>query len=519
MYPEPPVFPQRGKGRKSMKEAKPKDHAVPPSSRGNGFGRKISFAVLVVVICVIGYFLIRVMSAFLLPLFVAVLLAVVCEPFHCWLQRKFPKSPALAAAIATVLIFLLILAPISFAITFAVSEGVDLAYGDLRDIPDRLGRFRSTLALEIPLQDKLETLNQHLQQLANVADKELPQLQLLADGLNRLRNDVTELEEIFAHAGEGPDSPPPYGIDREQWNEAKDQLQQLGEVVQETQVLIANGIREGSMMTNEFENQIREGLQIAVVRGTKFRQAMLGGVPWSWLVELANPSKVQINSWRQQAGRTLQGWLVKLTGQTTALVVNIVFGIGITILCLFYFFLDGPRMVRAIMHLSPLDDQYEKELGGEFAKVSRAVVLASLLSALAQGLLAGIGFYIAGFDPLFLLIILTTVLALVPFVGAASVWLPACAWLVLVDQRPVAAVVLFLYGAGIISMADNLIKPLILQGQSNIHPLLGLLSVLGGVKAMGPIGILIGPMLVAFLQALLNILHKEMRSMEQIPSS
>ena len=63
-------------------------------------------------------------------------------------------------------------------------------------------------------------------------------------------------------------------------------------------------------------------------------------------------------------------------------------------------------------------------------------------------------------------------------------------------------------------MADNFIKPYILHGQSNLHPLVALLSVLGGVTALGPIGLLIGPMVVVFLQTLLKILQRELRTME-----
>jgi predicted PurR-regulated permease PerM len=82
-----------------------------------------------------------------------------------------------------------------------------------------------------------------------------------------------------------------------------------------------------------------------------------------------------------------------------------------------------------------------------------------------------------------------------------------------------AAILLALYGAGVISLADNVIKPLVLHGQSNLHPLLALLSVLGGVQALGPIGILVGPMVVVFLQTLLNIMHGELMTMEQQASN
>jgi hypothetical protein len=110
--------------------------------------------------------------------------------------------------------------------------------------------------------------------------------------------------------------------------------------------------------------------------------------------------------------------------------------------------------------------------------------------------------------------LLTTLLALIPFLGAASVWIPVALWLYLYQGRTDLAVGMTLYGVLIISLVDNLIKPLVLHGQSKLHPLLAAMSVLGGVQALGPIGILIGPMAVVFLQTLAKILHREYKSVE-----
>ena len=66
-----------------------------------------------------------------------------------------------------------------------------------------------------------------------------------------------------------------------------------------------------------------------------------------------------------------------------------------------------------------------------------------------------------------------------------------------------------------ISTVDNIVKPLVLHGRSNLHPLLALLSVLGGMHALGVIGIFVGPMVVAFLQTLLNMLHNELHAMQK----
>ena len=80
-------------------------------------------------------------------------------------------------------------------------------------------------------------------------------------------------------------------------------------------------------------------------------------------------------------------------------------------------------------------------------------------------------------------------------------------------KNPWGAVALALWGACVVSTVDNIIKPIVLHGQSKLHPLLALLSVLGGVGALGPIGIFVGPIAVAFLQAALTMLQAEIVSL------
>jgi hypothetical protein len=80
------------------------------------------------------------------------------------------------------------------------------------------------------------------------------------------------------------------------------------------------------------------------------------------------------------------------------------------------------------------------------------------------------------------------------------------------DGNWLTALVLAVYCTIFVSLIDNVIKPFVLHGQSKLHPLLALLSILGGVTVLGPVGILVGPMLVSFLQALLAMLRKELDS-------
>lgn len=199
-----------------------------------------------------------------------------------------------------------------------------------------------------------------------------------------------------------------------------------------------------------------------------------------------------------------------LAAKTPAYIANFVIGLFVLIAALYYFLADGTSMIDGVANLFPLDNQYQQQLLDEFETVSRAVVSATLWSSIAQGLLAGIGFYFAGLNSVFLLMLLTMFGAMVPIVGAASVWGACCLWLYFIQGDTAATIGLAIYGAIIVSTVDNLIKPWVLHGQSKLHPLLGLLSVLGGVQALGPLGIFVGPMAVAFLQAGLKMLQQEM---------
>jgi predicted PurR-regulated permease PerM len=231
----------------------------------------------------------------------------------------------------------------------------------------------------------------------------------------------------------------------------------------------------------------------------------------------------------QDALEDALAWVGNLVPQIAGAAIRIVVGLLIMIIALYYFFADGPTMINGLMGLSPMDKRHELELLARFAEISRSVVVATMLSAVVQGILAGVGFYFAlpSGAPIFLLMALTMVLAIVPFVGAAGVWIPTCIIIFLFGPDVFrvggvateggnwqVATALAIYCAIVVSGIDNIIKPLVLHGQANLHPLLALLSILGGIQVLGPVGILVGPMLVSFLQALLAMFRKELERWE-----
>jgi predicted PurR-regulated permease PerM len=248
-----------------------------------------------------------------------------------------------------------------------------------------------------------------------------------------------------------------------------------------------------------------------------FQNELLGGPIAAWFKTNIHidPDQLQklLDRLRSTAGPAALG--------TTAFLANffVQFTVGLIVMLVgaYYFLVDGREMANSVMRLTPLERSYAEQLGHEFANLTRAVVLSMLLAAVAQGLLAGIGYWLCGLNAVFLLILLTTLFAMVPLVGATVIWGGCSVWLWF-DGHTAAAIALAVYGTVVISLADNLIKPMILHGRSNLHPLAALLSVLGGVQALGPIGVFVGPMVVALLHTLLVMLQKELKIIDRKPT-
>jgi predicted PurR-regulated permease PerM len=171
-------------------------------------------------------------------------------------------------------------------------------------------------------------------------------------------------------------------------------------------------------------------------------------------------------------------------------------------------------MIGSSVKLLPVRDKYVIQLVEEFEEVARAVIVSTIVGAVLQGFFGAIGFYLSGMQSVFLLILLTMLTSMIPIIGAAPVWFGAAAWLYF-NGKIGPAIMLAVYGLAVMLMVDNVVRPLVLHGRSKLHPLLGLLSVLGGVQLLAPIGVFIGPMAVAFLQAGLNMFHSELVAIEK----
>ena len=475
--------------------------------------RYISLITLLIVIAILIIVFYKVMAFSFVPLFLAALLVVIFNPFHTWFLKISRGRAKTAAFLTTATILLVVLIPLLALFVLAAFESQQVVQNiNQSTLMRNLELTRERFNLELPevseelvaVEVRLENMAELEQledisylstgQLANVAiyntdiqrllDQEYSEAQTIQDAWQEYLNEFGRLEELQNQISE-PD------------NGNSDEEEPL---------------RSPAIQLHEFAEQVGNVRK----KFSQFKVQVLGGSPfWIWLTELANPNQDTLERYGSAAIEYSREFLVDLGALTTSFLGRLLLGSAIMIISLYFFLLDGPSLLKSLKQLSPIDDAHEDELIDEFSRVSRAVVVATLLAALVQGLLGGIGYYFAGLESVFLLTLLTGCLALVPFVGAAAVWIPCSLWLFFIENDVTAAIGLALYGMLIISLSDNLIKPLVLHGQSNIHPLFALLSVLGGVAALGPIGILIGPMVVAFLQTALKILQHETTSFDR----
>ena len=180
----------------------------------------------------------------------------------------------------------------------------------------------------------------------------------------------------------------------------------------------------------------------------------------------------------------------------------------IMLIFVFVLFAEGPAAFKAIFSLFPLAEEHKKILVKEIRSVISGTFLGLLATAAAQGVLIGIGFWIAGIPNPFLWGIVAVGVTMVPFIGAVLMYIPASAYL-FISGHWIYGLFMFIYGVGIVSTVDNLIKPLIMRGSVNVHPLLLALSIIGGGIWLGLTGMILGPIIVALMFAMLDIYRRE----------
>jgi predicted PurR-regulated permease PerM len=178
------------------------------------------------------------------------------------------------------------------------------------------------------------------------------------------------------------------------------------------------------------------------------------------------------------------------------------------IFSIFYFLKDGEKWKKALIAISPISEKNSEQITTKLSHSINGILRGYLLIALIQGILVSLGFIIFGIPNPALWGVLAGIASLLPPTGTALITVPAIIFLFMTGHT-IPAIGLLLWSAILVGTVDNFLNPILVSKRIEIPPFLILFSVLGGISLLGPVGILIGPLVVSLLYTLTSIYIEE----------
>ncbi len=217
----------------------------------------------------------------------------------------------------------------------------------------------------------------------------------------------------------------------------------------------------------------------------------------SWLADTDLPTLLR------QGAEKLAAFLASQVGPVLRNVAVFLFDLFVTLFALFYFFRDADRLMSGLRRLLPFDAEHRERILKESRELIVASVLITLVVAAAQGFFGGIAFAVVGLPTPFFWGVVMAFFSLVPVVGTALVWVPAAMWLVFAGHWG-RAIVLALICSVVVGAVDNVLRPVLLHGRTQMNGLLVFVSLLGGLHVFGLLGLVLGPIIVATTASILD---------------
>lgn len=197
-------------------------------------------------------------------------------------------------------------------------------------------------------------------------------------------------------------------------------------------------------------------------------------------------------------------WLIQNLGAIFSNFASLLVDSLIFLLAFYYLLKDGEKLKKLVLKLSPLSDTDNEKIFTKLELAVNSVVRGNLIVALIQGISVSVGLTIFGVPNAVLWGMIAAITALIPGVGTSLVMIPAIAYLFLTGEK-IAAVSLIIWGVLAVGLIDDFLGPKIVGHGMKLHPLLVILSVLGGIALFGPMGFLLGPLTLSLLFTLFEI--------------
>lgn len=199
-----------------------------------------------------------------------------------------------------------------------------------------------------------------------------------------------------------------------------------------------------------------------------------------------------------------------LISQFTDLLVDLpsmVLQFAVFLFTFFFATRDSIILKSYVSDLSPFSKRMEKKIMNEFRDITNAIVLGQVLVGIIQGLLLGIGMFVAGVPNVLTLTFLACIVSIIPLVGAWIVWLPVGIFM-LVNAHIVAGIFLLAYGMFFVSTIDNFLRPYILSRRSSLPIPVSIIGTIGGLYFFGISGLLLGPLILAYVLIIIEFYQK-----------
>jgi len=264
-------------------------------------------------------------------------------------------------------------------------------------------------------------------------------------------------------------------------------------------------------------SSVYESIQSGEIDLSRFLQQILDALP-SWATNLldrfglTNAVAVQQRlSNALVAGSQFFAAQVINLGQTT---VEFIVNLFVMLYLLFFLFRDGNELTRQIREAIPLRAEQQRAFLNKFALVVRATVKGNIVVAIVQGALGGFMFWFLGIRAALLWAVMMAFLSLLPAVGSGLIWLPAAIYL-LATGAVWQGLVLIAYGALVIGLIDNFLRPLLVGKDTRMPDYVVLISTLGGIVVFGINGFVIGPLIAAMFITVWDIFSQSRSQMNR----
>ncbi len=202
--------------------------------------------------------------------------------------------------------------------------------------------------------------------------------------------------------------------------------------------------------------------------------------------------------------------LVDLLQKATVSTFSSVLSLIIVLYTMFFFLMDGDRLLYYMLFYLPLNDEDETQLLNRFLSVTRATLRGTAVIGLLQGSLAGMALYLAGVPSALFWAVVMIFMSVVPGIGTALVWIPAVIWL-LISGSLVKAAVVTAFCAIVVGALDNVLRPRLVGNDVQLHDLMIFFSTLGGLMVFGFTGFIIGPIVAALFVTVWELYGEEFR--------